>query len=98
MVLFEREAASEPLLSEAALQQLGVRLRGELILPHEPGYDAARRVFNAMIDRRPAAIARCADTGDVVAAVTFGRDQGVPISVRGGGHGVAGHCVCDDGL
>ena len=84
--------------SADSLQELRQRLSGPLLLPSDEGYDAARNVFNAMIDRRPAAIVCCADTGDVVAAVDFGRDHGMPISVRSGGHGVAGHCVCDDGL
>jgi FAD/FMN-containing dehydrogenase len=59
---------------------------GDLILPGEPGYEEARLVFNRMIDRRPAVIARCMSTADVVAAVNFGRDTGLDIAVRCGGH------------
>jgi FAD/FMN-containing dehydrogenase len=72
--------------------------RGELIWPGDPGYEQARRVWNGMIDKRPALIARCADEADVRAAVNFARQYDVRLSVRGGGHNVAGQAVCDDGL
>ncbi|HEX5501214.1 MAG TPA: FAD-binding oxidoreductase [Thermomicrobiales bacterium] len=85
-------------IAPAAIAALGERLRGRLLRPEEAGYDAARQVWNAMIDRRPALIARCAGAADVIAAVTFAREQGLPLAVRGGGHGVAGKAVCDDGL
>jgi FAD/FMN-containing dehydrogenase len=71
---------------------------GELLLPAQPGYDEARRVFNAMIDRHPAAIARCADSADVVAAIRIARERGLIVAVRGGGHSVAGLGTCDDGM
>lgn len=77
---------------------LAAQLRGELITPGEPGYDAARAVYNAMIDRRPAAIARCRDSVDVIACVRFARTHGVPLAVRGGGHNAAGLGVADDAL
>ena len=64
----------------------------------EEGYDEARRIWNGAIDRYPALIARCAGADDVVRAVQFAREQEQPISVRGGGHAVAGHAVCDDGI
>lgn len=73
-------------------------LRGALILPSDPAYDAARRVWNGMIDRRPALIARCAGTADVVAAVRFAGAHDLRVAVRGGGHNVAGSAICDDGL
>jgi FAD/FMN-containing dehydrogenase len=98
MVISEQGIPSASVLDTGALSALRTRLRGALLLPQDPNYDDTRRVFNAMIDRRPAAIARCADTADVVAAVGFARDHGLPLAVRGGGHGVAGHCVCDGGL
>jgi FAD/FMN-containing dehydrogenase len=73
-------------------------LRGTLILPADPGYDDARRTFNGMIDKNPIAIVRPAGVSDVLKAVAFARDAGLPIAVRGGGHNVAGHATCDDGL
>jgi FAD/FMN-containing dehydrogenase len=77
---------------------LAERLTGELIRPGHDDYDARRRVWNGMIDRRPAAIARCADAQDVAAAVRFAVDHGLPLTVRGGGHNVAGTAICDDGV
>jgi FAD/FMN-containing dehydrogenase len=71
---------------------------GQVLLPDEDGYDQARRVWNAMADRRPAVIARCAGTSDVAAAVGFGRGRGLEIGVRGGGHNIAGLAVPDGGL
>ncbi|MEX2031425.1 MAG: FAD-dependent oxidoreductase [Dehalococcoidia bacterium] len=71
---------------------------GQQFHPGEAVYDEARTVFNAMIDRKPALIARCASADDVVAAVNFGRGQDLPISVYGGGHAVTGHAVVDAGL
>jgi FAD/FMN-containing dehydrogenase len=73
-------------------------LRGPVLQPGEPGYDDARAIWNAMIDRRPALIVRCAGTADVVSAVNFARDNGLPLAVRGGGHNIAGSAVCADGL
>ena len=71
---------------------------GQVLLPYEDGYDQARRVWNAMVDRRPAVIARCAGTADVAAAVRFGRSRGLEIGVRGGGHNIAGLAVPQGGL
>jgi hypothetical protein len=70
-------------------------LRGEVSCPGDRGYDTARGVFNAMIDRRPLAVIRCADASDVVRGITFARRHDLPLSVRGGGHSVAGHAVRD---
>jgi FAD/FMN-containing dehydrogenase len=81
-----------------AAAQLAAQLRGELIQSGDAQYDDARKVYNGMIDKRPAFIARCADAADVVAAVTFGREQGLLVAVRGGGHSGAGLGSCDDGL
>jgi hypothetical protein len=71
---------------------------GEVIDPSHPGYDAHREIWNAMVDRRPALIARCASPADVVAAVRHGREEGLEIGVRSGGHGVLGLCVPEGGL
>ena len=77
---------------------LAEHLTGEVITPGHHEYDAARRVWNGMIDRRPAVIARCGDADDVAAAVRLASDYGLPLAVRGGGHNVAGTAVVDDGL
>jgi FAD/FMN-containing dehydrogenase len=71
---------------------------GELLHPENPDYDAARRVFNRMIDRRPALIARCTNAADVAAAVLLARKEHLPLSVYGGGHSVTGAAVCDEGI
>jgi len=81
-----------------ALDDLRQRHRGHLITPQDSRYDEARRVWNAMIDRRPAVIARPRGAADVIACVQFARAQSLPIAIRGGGHNIAGRCVCDDGL
>jgi hypothetical protein len=84
--------------NQEAIDAFRSGLRGELIDPQSPNYNAARKVYNGMIDRRPRLIARCADVADVIAAVNFARDQKMLVSVRGGGHNAAGLGVCDDGL
>jgi hypothetical protein len=89
-----QEAALKP----SAVAALRGRFRGALLRPGEEGYDEARRIWNGGIDRYPALIARCAGADDVATAVRFAREQDLLISVRGGGHAVAGHAVCDDGL
>jgi FAD/FMN-containing dehydrogenase len=85
-------------LSPEALDELRAQLRGTLCLPGEPGYDQARTVWNAMIDRRPAIVVRAAGANDVMRAVEFARRYGLRLAVRGGGHNIAGNAVCDDGL
>lgn len=84
--------------STPAWQELARSLRGRLLLPGQPGYDEARRVWNGAIDRRPSAIARCLDAEDVAMAVKFAAREHVPVTVRGGGHNVAGLAVRDDAL
>ena len=85
-------------VDEDAVSRLDVGLRGPLLLPGSAGYDEARAVWNGMIDRHPAVIARCAGAADVIAAVRWARDLDVLVSIRGGGHNVAGNAVCDGGL
>jgi FAD/FMN-containing dehydrogenase len=92
------EARQAPPLETSAFDGLGGSFHGELLLPASPGYDAARRIWNGAIDRRPACIARCTGVADVVAAVRFAREQDLLVGVRSGGHGVGGHAVCDGGL
>jgi FAD/FMN-containing dehydrogenase len=77
---------------------LRARMIGELIAPGEEGYDSARTLWNAMIDRRPGLIARCANAEDVAAAMGFARDTDALVSVKGGGHNIAGNAVSDGGL
>lgn len=86
------------ILDENSIEGLRSSLRGQLITPLDAQYDEARMVWNGMIDRHPALIARCAAAADVVACVNFARDQDVLLSVRGGAHNVQGNAVCDGGL
>ncbi|MCM2251349.1 MAG: FAD-binding oxidoreductase [Ramlibacter sp.] len=84
--------------NDASLQSLQAQLRGTLVQPGDADYDQARKVYNAMIDRKPRAVARCADVADVMACVNFARDNKLLLAVRGGGHNGGGLGVCDDGL
>ncbi len=90
------KAASK--LAEQAVNTFAAQLQGDLILPSDARYDEARKVYNAMIDKRPALIARCKDVADVVNAVNFGRNNQMTVAIRGGGHNGPGFGVCDDGL
>ncbi|MFE3585363.1 FAD-binding oxidoreductase [Streptomyces vinaceus] len=81
-----------------ALADLRDDLAGQVIAPDDPGYDEARTVFNAMVDRRPAVIARCESEADVVTTVRFARELDLPVAVRGGGHSVAGMSLNDGGV
>jgi len=85
-------------LDEDALGALAAELRGPLIRPSDPGYDDVRALYNAMIDKRPGAVARCLDVADVAACVDFARENGVLLAVRGGGHNGPGLGSCDGGL
>jgi len=80
------------------MQNFSQTLRGRVIQPGDPGYDEARTIYNAMLDKRPQLIARCADVADVIAAVQFGREHSLDIAVRGGGHNGPGLALADDGL
>jgi FAD/FMN-containing dehydrogenase len=80
------------------LTALRPQLRGSLCLPDEPGYDEARTIWNAMIDRRPGAVVRCRGASDVMRAVRLAHDNGLLVAVRGGGHNISGNAVCEGGL
>ena len=81
-----------------SVDELRRSLEGSVVLPADPDYDTARRGFNALVDRRPALIARCLSPGDVAVAFDFARTHELQVAVRGGGHNPAGHCTVDDGL
>jgi FAD/FMN-containing dehydrogenase len=90
--------ATSPMLDEAAVEGLAASLRGELIRPGDAGYDDARMVYNAMIDKHPALIVRAQDVADVIATVNFARQQGLLLAIRGGGHNGPGLGTVDDGV
>jgi FAD/FMN-containing dehydrogenase len=88
----------ETILPSATVKELHGSLRGELLLNGDRGYDNARAVWNAMIDKKPALIARCEGAADVVNCVNFARDNNLLVAIRGGGHSISGKSVCDGGL
>ena len=81
-----------------SLDSLRAGFRGPLVTPGDADYDAVRVVWNAMVDKRPAVVARCTGAADVVAAVNFARERGLAAAVRGGAHSAAGKGTCDDGV
>ncbi len=85
-------------LDNTLIKAFQERFRGEIIRPSDAGYDDARTIWNAMIDKYPALIVRCTNSDDVIEAVNFARDNNLLLSVRGSGHNVAGSAVCDGGL
>jgi FAD/FMN-containing dehydrogenase len=85
-------------LQKADIDEFKARFRGDLLLPGDADYDEVRQIWNAMIDRRPALIARCTSPDDVVQGVNFARQHELLVSIRGGGHNIAGNAVCNDGL
>ena len=87
-----------PAIPNDRVDALRQNLRGAVLTPTDAGYDAARTIWNAMCDKRPALMVQCAGVADVVAAVNFARDNGLQLAVRGGGHNIAGSALCDDGL
>src|SRR5215212_279984 len=93
-----RLAPSSASLDEHSIQTLRAAVRGAVLCPGDEGYDAARKVFNGMIDKRPALIVRCAGTADVIQGINFARSHDLLLSIHGGGHSVAGNAVSDGGL
>jgi FAD/FMN-containing dehydrogenase len=91
-------AGGHAMVEERILEALQGRFRGPLLLAGDAGYDEARTVFNALIDHRPALIARCSGAADLIAAVELARERDLLVSMKRGGHGVAGKAVCDGGL
>ncbi|MHC4529295.1 MAG: FAD-binding oxidoreductase, partial [Planctomycetota bacterium] len=98
VVTSHKGTETETVLNETVVEEFKASLRGELIGPSDEGYDATRKVYNGMIDRRPRLIARCVDVADVITAVNFGRENGLLVAIRGGGHNAGGLGICDDGL
>src|SRR5262245_23494337 len=80
------------------IAELSARVRGEILQPSSAGFDEVRKVYNGLVDKRPAVIARCRGVGDVIDALAHASTAGLVVSVRGGGHNVAGRAVVDDGL
>ena len=93
-----RSAGAETTLEGAAVKELADSMRGALLVSGDDGYDHARAVWNGMIDKRPALIARCEGASDVSHAMTFARERDLLVSVRGGGHSISGKAVSDGGL
>ena len=89
---------TEAVLSEGAIEEFRAKLRGEILGSGDDGYDEARKVWNGMIDKRPALIVRCVGVADVLSAVRFAREHELLVSIRSGGHNVAGSAICDGGL
>jgi len=85
-------------LSSEKIAKLKSHLNGKVVLPGDSGYDETRKIWNAMIDKRPAAIVRCSDPNDVPHAIAFARENGLDVSIRGAGHNIAGNSLCDDGV
>ncbi|SEF03108.1 FAD/FMN-containing dehydrogenase [Burkholderia sp. WP9] len=85
-------------VSSSAVDELKTAIRGQVLLPGDPNFDQARSIWNAMIDRHPAIILRCAGVADVRQGVAFARDNGLPLAIRGGGHNIGGSALCDDGV
>ncbi|MCA1740551.1 MAG: FAD-dependent oxidoreductase, partial [Actinobacteria bacterium] len=86
------------MLNETTVQELRSTVRGDLLQPADVGYNEARKVYNGMIDKRPALVERCVDVADVISAVNFARENDLLVAIRGGGHSGGGFGSVDDGL
>ena len=84
--------------SNEIIKNLKDQVKGQIVLPGDPNYNEVREIWNAMIDRRPAVIIQCAEADDVPHAISYARDNGLEISIRGGGHNIAGSALCDNGV
>ncbi|HJY83908.1 MAG TPA: FAD-binding oxidoreductase [Candidatus Binatia bacterium] len=93
-----KNSGTEAALGEAAVEEFGASLRGKLLRAGDDGYDEARKIWNGMIDGRPALIARCSGAADVINCVSLARANDLLVAVRGGGHNISGNAVCDGGL
>ena len=84
--------------SNEKIEKVKNKVKGQIVLPDDPNYDEVRKIWNAMIDRRPAVIVQCAEADDVLHAIAYARKNGIEISIRGGGHNIAGSALCDNGV
>ncbi|MHA1938964.1 MAG: FAD-binding oxidoreductase, partial [Candidatus Thorarchaeota archaeon] len=91
-------SGDETFRADDAVEDLKLQIRGDVLLPSDADYDQARKIWNGMIDKRPALIVRCTGTADVIDAVKFAREHNILVSVRGGGHNVAGNALVDNGM
>ncbi len=98
MVEMVTETVTSSIPEKAAILEFSSGLRGDLLLPEDPGYEEARKIWNGMVDKHPGMIVRCAGVADVISAVNFARKHRVLVAVRGGGHNVAGKATCDGGM
>ena len=85
-------------LSKEKIENLKSKVKGQIVLPSDSSYDEVREIWNAMIERRPALIVRCAEADDVPPAISFARENRLEISIRGAGHNIAGNALCDNGV
>jgi FAD/FMN-containing dehydrogenase len=85
-------------ISKERIENLESKVKGQIILPSDSNYDEVRQIWNAMIERRPALVVRCAEANDVPHAISFARENGLEISIRGAGHNIAGNALCDNGV
>src|SRR5438874_4562998 len=98
VVTIRDSGLTQSILQESVVTDFKASLQGRLLCPGDPGYDDARRIWNGMIDRRPALIVRCRGVADIINSVNFVRTHGLLVAMRGGGHNVAGNATCDGGL